>query len=108
VPWLDRYQRMTTRLAEKIARRVIKGARWLVLRNRAQLETRQERVRLRDLLRALPGGDPGGMDVKARGQLRERTFAAHRGQGDLDDVHGTERGQGAVHPGAIAPPLRCS
>jgi len=34
------------------ARRVIKGARWLLLRNRATLKTRAERVRLRDLLRA--------------------------------------------------------
>lgn len=34
------------------ARRVIKGARWLLLRNKANLKTRGERVRLRDLLRA--------------------------------------------------------
>ena len=34
------------------ARRVIKGARWLLLRNRASLRTQDERVRLRDLLRA--------------------------------------------------------
>ncbi len=34
------------------ARRVFKGARWLLLRNKANLKTRGERVRLRDLLRA--------------------------------------------------------
>lgn len=34
------------------ARRIIKGARWLLLRNKANLTTRGERVRLRDLLRA--------------------------------------------------------
>lgn len=33
-------------------RRVIKGARWLLLRNRANLTTRADRVRLRELLRA--------------------------------------------------------
>jgi transposase len=33
-------------------RRVIKGARWLLLRNRANLRTRAERVRLRELLDA--------------------------------------------------------
>ncbi len=36
----------------RAARRVIKGARWLLLRNRAHLHTRDERVRLRELLRA--------------------------------------------------------
>jgi transposase len=34
------------------ARRVIKGARWLLLRNRRSLTTSAERVRLRDLLQA--------------------------------------------------------
>lgn len=34
------------------ARRVIKGARWLLLRNRANLKSRDDRVRLRELLRA--------------------------------------------------------
>lgn len=34
------------------ARRVIKGARWLLLRNKSSLRTRAERVRLRELLRA--------------------------------------------------------
>jgi transposase len=34
------------------ARRVIKGARWLLLRNRRSLTTSTERVRLRDLLQA--------------------------------------------------------
>lgn len=34
------------------ARRVIKGARWLLLRNRASLKTPQDRVRLRELLHA--------------------------------------------------------
>jgi transposase len=34
------------------ARRVIKGARWLLLRNKANLRTPAERVRLRELLRA--------------------------------------------------------
>ena len=33
-------------------RRVIKGARWLLLRNRANLRSHDERVRLRELLRA--------------------------------------------------------
>ncbi len=36
----------------RAVRRVIKGARWLLLRNRAHLQTRAERVRLRELLRA--------------------------------------------------------
>jgi len=36
----------------RIGRRVLKGARWLLLRNRANLKTREERVRLRELLRA--------------------------------------------------------
>ena len=38
--------------AVRDARRVIKGARWLLLRNKRTLKTRAERVRLRDLLRA--------------------------------------------------------
>jgi len=38
--------------AVRTARRVIKGTRWLLLRNRAHLRTREERVRLRDLLSA--------------------------------------------------------
>jgi len=38
--------------AVRDARRVIKGARWLLLRNKASLSTPAERVRLRELLRA--------------------------------------------------------
>jgi transposase len=38
--------------AVRTARRVIKGARWLLLRNAANLRTAAERVRLRELLRA--------------------------------------------------------
>lgn len=36
----------------RVARRIIKGARWLLLRNKANLTTSTERVRLRELLRA--------------------------------------------------------
>jgi len=36
----------------RTARRVIKGARWLLLRNAANLHSQDERVRLRELLRA--------------------------------------------------------
>jgi transposase len=37
---------------DKPARQVVKSARWLLLRNRENLRTSEERVRLRDLLRA--------------------------------------------------------
>lgn len=39
---------------DKPARRVIKGARWLLLRNRENLATSEDRVRLTELLEANP------------------------------------------------------
>src|SRR5215470_1529545 len=38
--------------ARRTARRVIKGTRWLLLRNREHVTTRDDRIRLRDLLHA--------------------------------------------------------
>lgn len=37
---------------DKAARRVVKSARWLLLRNRSNLKRRQDRIRLNELLRA--------------------------------------------------------
>jgi len=60
VSWLDRYARMTRRLADAVnrlrhdkpARKVIKQARWLLLRNPQNLKTPEQQVRLQDLLAA--------------------------------------------------------
>jgi transposase len=49
---LQRPQRERGRKRAEDARRVIKGTRWLLLRNRTHLRTRTERVRLRELLAA--------------------------------------------------------
>jgi len=49
---LQRPQRDHQRLRAEVARRVIKGTRWLLLRNRSTLRSRAERVRLRELLAA--------------------------------------------------------
>jgi transposase len=49
---LQRPQRAHHRLRAEAKRRVIKGARWLLLRSWAHLRSRAERVRLRELLAA--------------------------------------------------------
>jgi len=47
-----RIDQANTLRKDKRARKVIKGSRWLLLRNRANLTTRNDRVRLRELLAA--------------------------------------------------------
>jgi transposase len=49
---LQRPQRDHQRRHAEVIRQVIKGTRWLLLRNRAHLRSRAERVRLRELLAA--------------------------------------------------------
>jgi transposase len=49
---LQRPQREHRRAKAEAVRRVLKGTRWLLLKNRAHLRTREERVRLRELLAA--------------------------------------------------------
>jgi len=49
---LQRPQRDHLRAKAEAVRRVLKGTRWLLLKNRAHLRTREERVRLRELLAA--------------------------------------------------------